>query len=105
VLAGGIQAVVGWRALLFGPKARALTSRTFEATPERLERGRAMMPWTAYSGMTDEDLKAIYAYLRTRKPVSHVVANGPNPTQPPDCRSRESALSFSSFCCPFPDCV
>jgi mono/diheme cytochrome c family protein len=39
-----------------------------------------IMPWTAYSGMTDEDLKAIYAYLRTRKPVSHVVANGPNPT-------------------------
>jgi mono/diheme cytochrome c family protein len=40
----------------------------------------AMMPWTAYSRMTDEDLTAIYAYLRTLKPVSHVVANGPNPT-------------------------
>jgi mono/diheme cytochrome c family protein len=40
----------------------------------------ASMPWTAYSGMTEEDLKAIYAYLRTLKPVSHVVANGPNPT-------------------------
>ena len=40
----------------------------------------AMMPWTAYSRMKDEDLKAIYAYLRTLKPVSHVVANGPNPT-------------------------
>jgi len=40
----------------------------------------AMMPWTAYSGMKDEDLKAIYAHLRTLKPVSHVVANGPNPT-------------------------
>jgi mono/diheme cytochrome c family protein len=40
----------------------------------------AIMPWIAYSGMTDEDLKAIYAYLRTRKPISHVVANGPNPT-------------------------
>jgi len=40
----------------------------------------AIMPWTAYSGMTEEDLKAIYAYLRTLKPVSHVVANGPNPT-------------------------
>jgi mono/diheme cytochrome c family protein len=39
-----------------------------------------IMPWTAYMGMTEEDLKAIYAYLRTRKPVSHVVANGPNPT-------------------------
>jgi mono/diheme cytochrome c family protein len=35
-----VQAVVGWRAVLFGPRARALTSRTFEATPERLERGR-----------------------------------------------------------------
>ncbi|MCG6922642.1 MAG: cytochrome c [Acidobacteria bacterium] len=34
-----VQAVVGWRAVLFGPKARALTERTFEATPERLERG------------------------------------------------------------------
>ena len=40
LLAAGIQAVVGWRALLFGPKTRALTSRAFEATPERLERGR-----------------------------------------------------------------
>jgi hypothetical protein len=40
----------------------------------------AIMPWAMYSGLTDEDLKAIYAYLRTRKPVSHVVANGPNPT-------------------------
>jgi mono/diheme cytochrome c family protein len=39
VLAAGVQAVVGWRAVLLGPKARALTSRTFEATPGRLERG------------------------------------------------------------------
>ncbi len=40
VVVGAVQAVVGWRALLFGPRARALTSRTFEATPARLERGR-----------------------------------------------------------------
>jgi len=39
-LAAAVQAVVGWRPLLFGPRARALTSRTFEATPERVERGR-----------------------------------------------------------------
>jgi hypothetical protein len=38
-VAAGVQAVVGWRALLFGPQARELTDRTFEATPERLERG------------------------------------------------------------------
>ena len=39
VVAAGVQAVVGWRALLFGPRARALTTSTYEATPERLERG------------------------------------------------------------------
>jgi hypothetical protein len=36
--------------------------------------------------MTDEDLKAIYAYLRTLRPVSHIVVNGPNPTPSRLCR-------------------
>jgi mono/diheme cytochrome c family protein len=40
VVAAGVQAVVGWRAVLFGPRSRTLTERSFEATPERLERGR-----------------------------------------------------------------
>ena len=40
----------------------------------------ALMPWVAYSGMDEEDLKAIWAYLKTLKPISHVVSNGPNPT-------------------------
>jgi mono/diheme cytochrome c family protein len=31
------------------------------------------MPWLMYTGMTDEDLGAIYDYLRTVKPVSHKV--------------------------------
>lgn len=39
-LAAGVRAVVGWRALVFGPRTRDLTDRVFEATPERLERGR-----------------------------------------------------------------
>jgi mono/diheme cytochrome c family protein len=32
-----------------------------------------IMPWTLYSGMTTEDLSAIYDYLRTVKPVHHPV--------------------------------
>jgi mono/diheme cytochrome c family protein len=32
-----------------------------------------IMPWSAYSGMTEEDLGAIYDYLRTLKPVSNKV--------------------------------
>jgi len=36
------------------------------------------MPWPAYRNATDEDLKAIYAYLRTIKPiVNHVPAYEP----------------------------
>jgi mono/diheme cytochrome c family protein len=31
------------------------------------------MPWPAFRQMTDEDLKSIYAYLRTLKPVHNVV--------------------------------
>ena len=32
-----------------------------------------VMPWTMYAGMTDEDLGAIYTYLRTLKPIPHDV--------------------------------
>jgi mono/diheme cytochrome c family protein len=34
---------------------------------------QTVMPWYDYSGMNDTDLKAIYAYLRTIKPVRHKV--------------------------------
>lgn len=32
-----------------------------------------LMPWTMYAGMKDEDLKAIYAYLKTIKPITNEV--------------------------------
>jgi mono/diheme cytochrome c family protein len=35
------------------------------------------MPWYVYGKMTDEDLKAIYAYLRTVKPISNKVERFP----------------------------
>jgi hypothetical protein len=31
------------------------------------------MPWFAYKNMNDEDLKSIFAYLKTTKPVENVV--------------------------------
>ena len=49
-----------------------------------LEGSRALMPpmpWQVYSGMTDTDLKAIYEYLKTTKPVSNIV---PAPIPPDD---------------------
>lgn len=42
-----------------------------------------IMPWYFYKDMTDEDLKAIYAYIRTLKPVKHTVDNTETPT---DCK-------------------
>ncbi len=38
-----------------------------------------LMPWTMYAGMTEEDLRAIYRYLRTVKPVIHQVEKHPQP--------------------------
>jgi hypothetical protein len=40
------------------------------------------MPWTLFAGMTDEDLGAIYDYLRTVPPVLHAVEKWPAPAQP-----------------------
>jgi mono/diheme cytochrome c family protein len=47
LVAIGITFTIGWRPLI-GPKSRSLTDRTFERTPQRLERGRYLA--TAVSG-------------------------------------------------------
>jgi mono/diheme cytochrome c family protein len=39
----------------------------------------SIMPWWAFRNMTDDDLKGVFAYLRTLKPVHHDVDN----TEPP----------------------
>jgi hypothetical protein len=44
------------------------------------------MPWPAYARMTDEDLKAVYAYLRTVPAISNQAPEAivaPPPTAPP----------------------
>ena len=49
-----------------------------------LENGRPMlppMPWFNFRNMTDEDLKAIFAYLKTTNPVANIV---PGPKSPAD---------------------
>jgi mono/diheme cytochrome c family protein len=41
------------------------------------------MPWPSYSNMTDEDLKAIYAYLRSIPPITNHVPEYEPPAQTP----------------------
>jgi mono/diheme cytochrome c family protein len=43
------------------------------------------MPWPIYRNMTDDDLKAMFAYLRTLKPVHHLVDNSESPTMCKRC--------------------
>jgi len=38
------------------------------------------MPWSVYRNLTDEDLKSVFAYLRTVKPIKNQV---PEPLPPP----------------------
>jgi mono/diheme cytochrome c family protein len=40
-------------------------------------RENTIMPWANYGKMTDEDLKAIYAFMRTVKPISNKVEKYP----------------------------
>lgn len=57
--------------------------KSFEGTEPALlseaeRRQNTVMPWTAYTGMTREDLAAIYAALRTQKPVVNRVTRFPD---------------------------
>jgi len=54
-------------------------------------RGRqlnSMMPWWVYGNMTDDDLKALFAYLRTLQPVHHEVDNTETPVPCKLCGNR-----------------
>jgi mono/diheme cytochrome c family protein len=44
------------------------------------ENHQSMMPWSLFAGMTEEDLGAIYDYLRTVKPVKNKVDKWPGAT-------------------------
>lgn len=44
-----------------------------EAAPVRPGDFNSPMPWSAFAGMTDEDLGAIFAFLRTQEPVRNPI--------------------------------
>lgn len=48
----------------------------------------SIMPWGRYRNLTDDDLKAIFAYVRTFKPVVHRVDNVEPPTPCKVCGNR-----------------
>jgi hypothetical protein len=60
-----------WDDQMFVQRFKALASRP----PPKVAPGgfNTPMPWTAYAGMTDADLRAVFAYLQTLEPVDNPV--------------------------------
>ena len=57
----------------FIARFRAFAGFTATTAPAAPKGKNTLMPWIAYSGMTDADLGAIYDYLRTVPPIEKTV--------------------------------
>jgi len=66
-----------WTEARFIQKFRGYAQFAETGAPKAVQANFTMMPWTAFSKLTDEDLKAIFAYLRTVKPVYNRVDKHP----------------------------
>lgn len=67
-----------WTEQQFIDKFKAFENQTPATLSETEKRQNTPMPMAAYAGMTREDLAAIYAYLRTVKPVVNRVEKFPD---------------------------
>lgn len=67
-----------WTEQQFIDKFKAFESATNTTLGEHERAQNTPMPITAYAGMTREDLSAIYAYLRTVKPITNRVEKFPD---------------------------
>ncbi len=62
-----------WTKEMFIAKFKGYDPNTY--TPSNVGKGEfnSYMPWTMYAGMTDDDLGAIYEYLRTIEPMDNTI--------------------------------
>jgi mono/diheme cytochrome c family protein len=72
-----------WSEDRFVAKFKGYSNLNYENAPRHTQANFTIMPWYAYSQLTEDDLKAIYAYLRTVKPVQNSVELHPPPPPPP----------------------
>ena len=63
-----------WTKEMFVGKFRAFRDSAFAHRPIDFTKDPCtVMPWPVYAGMTDNDLGAIYDYLRSLKPIRHAI--------------------------------
>ena len=63
----------GWSREAFLERFKGENQSHTQALPVEPSKFNTIMPWNSYSGLTDEDLCAIYDYLQTVKPVENKV--------------------------------
>jgi hypothetical protein len=72
----------GWSREQFIARFKAYSDSTY--VPKRIDWAKGdfqtVMPWAMYTGMTDQDLGAIYDHLRSMAPVDNVVERWTAPT-------------------------
>jgi cytochrome c2 len=62
-----------WSEADFVKRFKSYTDSTYVGVKVKKGDFNTVMPWTMYGGMTTQDLKAIYAYLKTVKPIKNEV--------------------------------
>jgi Cytochrome c len=62
----------------FISRFRAFASIDAQNAPRAQQGRNTIMPWLAFAGMTDNDLGAIYDYLKTVKPVANKINSFPD---------------------------
>lgn len=63
-----------WTKEQFISRFKTFDPQTYEPVSTGMNDFNTIMPWTMYAGMTEEDLGAIFDYLKTVKPVYNSVA-------------------------------
>jgi hypothetical protein len=66
-----------WTEERFVHQFKSHEAKTFETAPKAVQASFTIMGWIDYSRMEEGDLRAIYAYLRTLKPVHNPVERHP----------------------------
>ena len=71
-----------WSEDKFVTKFKGYANLTFESAPRSVQANFTIMPWMAFSQLEEDDLRAIYTYLKSVKEVRHSVEVHP-PVAPP----------------------
>ena len=67
-----VTGIGNWTQAFFVQRFKAYNDVS-KAVPVAKQGFQTIMPWYDYSGMTNDDLKAVYQFLRTIKPVNNRV--------------------------------